>query len=186
MPYVGQTFRVHYIAKGFRTGLTDVTMVVYKPDGSKQGVYTLSEVNLGDGKGIYYYDYVDSDIAGTYLFVINSLSHPKKDAKQVYFDSSDVLVDWNDDEKKQIRHALGIDGTKTTSSGGLLQTISTALTLVSGNVEFIKDIEGGRWDFDGNEMVFYKDDNITEVARFEILDINGLPDIENPVQRVRI
>ena len=46
---------------------------------------------------------------------------------------------------------------------------------VKALVEFVKDIEGGRWEIDGvnSQMIFYKADNITEVARFDLKDING-------------
>ena len=88
MPQVGDTYRVSYIARDFKEGLTDVKAVVYKTDLTKQGVYNLTEVNLGDGKGVYSFEYEDSDVnmPGTYTFVINSASNPKKDAKGVYFE----------------------------------------------------------------------------------------------------
>lgn len=43
------------------------------------------------------------------------------------------------------------------------------------NVEFVKDIEGGRWtiDSDTNQMIFYKSDNTTEVARFNLQGSDG-------------
>lgn len=44
-------------------------------------------------------------------------------------------------------------------------------------VEFIHDIEGGRWDIDTgtDQAVFYKADNVTEVARFDLKDLAGNP-----------
>jgi len=41
------------------------------------------------------------------------------------------------------------------------------------DVSFIKDIEGGRWVRDGHQMIFYKDDNVTEVARFDLYKADG-------------
>ncbi|MCD6149098.1 hypothetical protein J7J18_07030 [bacterium] len=41
------------------------------------------------------------------------------------------------------------------------------------DVSFIKDIEGGRWVLDGHQMVFYKEDNTTEVARFDLYNKDG-------------
>lgn len=43
------------------------------------------------------------------------------------------------------------------------------------NVEFVKDIEGGRWTIDPgtNQMIFYKADNTTEVARFNLQGSDG-------------
>ena len=77
---VGDTVRISYIADSFTSGLTDVQMYVRNPNGSTLGVYTLDEWN---GDGIYYYDFDDADIAGTYLFVVNSVTKPKKDAKKL-------------------------------------------------------------------------------------------------------
>jgi len=53
---------------------------------------------------------------------------------------------------------------------GLTAEESAALT-------FISDIEGGRWKIDevAQQMIFYKDDNITEVARFNLLDSAAAP-----------
>jgi hypothetical protein len=47
---------------------------------------------------------------------------------------------------------------------------------------FIKGIEGGRWKMDGTQMIFYDDDNVTEIARFDITyDGNNYP-----TERVRV
>jgi len=46
----------------------------------------------------------------------------------------------------------------------------TRLDTLVADVEYIKDIEGGKWELVGNEMIFYKADNITEVSRFTIVD----------------
>ncbi len=55
------------------------------------------------------------------------------------------------------------------------------------NIEFIKDIEGGRWtiDSDTNQMVFYKADNVTEVARFDLQDSAGSASVSEVFSRLR-
>lgn len=55
------------------------------------------------------------------------------------------------------------------------------------SVEFIKDIEGGRWkiDQDTNQMIFYKSDNVTEIARFNLRDSSGNPNSESVFARIR-
>lgn len=70
-----------------------------------------------------------------------------------------------------------IDGV-TTVTAEQLEDIETDLT-------FIKNIEGGRWVLVDNQMVFYKSDNATEVARFNLLDADGVPAMENVMERVR-
>lgn len=49
-------------------------------------------------------------------------------------------------------------------------------------VHAIKDIEYGRWLLSGNQMIFYKEDNTTEVARFNITRDADLV----PIERVKI
>lgn len=47
---------------------------------------------------------------------------------------------------------------------------------------FTKDIEGGGWRIVNGQMIFYKDDNVTEIARFDLTyDGDG-----NPIRRVRV
>jgi hypothetical protein len=52
----------------------------------------------------------------------------------------------------------------------------------------IQDFEGGRWHIVGTQMIFYEEDNVTEVARFNLLDSNGDPtgDPAAARQRVRV
>ena len=55
-------------------------------------------------------------------------------------------------------------------------------------VEFIKSIEGGRWklDSDTNQMIFYKDDNTTVVARFGMSGSEGTPAVSDVFERQRL
>ena len=41
------------------------------------------------------------------------------------------------------------------------------------DVTFLKDIEGGRWIRDGTEIKFYKSDNVTLVATFNLKKADG-------------
>jgi hypothetical protein len=64
---------------------------------------------------------------------------------------------------------------------------SATLGLVSGTVGQLYDINYGRWKIDEttNQMIFYKDDNVTEVARFDLTDRLGAPTFESPFERTR-
>lgn len=55
-------------------------------------------------------------------------------------------------------------------------------------VAFINAIEGGRWKIDEttNQMIFYKEDNTTEIARFNLKDIDGNAAYENVFERTRV
>lgn len=56
-----------------------------------------------------------------------------------------------------------------------------ALSVLS-DLAFLKAIEGGKWQISGSEMIFYDDDNTTEIARFAIT----YDDNQNPIERTRI
>lgn len=193
MAYIGQTYRINYISKGFTTGLTDVRMLVVKPDGTQLGIYNLIEFNgTGLAKGIYYYDFEDSDAPGVYLFIVWSVAQNKKDAKQVYFEYDRR---WSDNERSQIRDALGINGTKVTAVNGQLQNLKISqdnlqseITIIKDDIEFIKQIESGRWKINKStsEMIFYKDDNTTEIMRFKLYNEFGQPNVEGPFERERL
>jgi hypothetical protein len=57
---------------------------------------------------------------------------------------------------------------------------------ISTDVTFIKSIEGGKWQINNNQMIFYKEDNITEIARFNLYNENGVLSNTNIFSRVRI
>ena len=46
-------------------------------------------------------------------------------------------------------------------------------TQVVSDVAFVRSIDGGKWELVGDQMVFYAADNVTEVARFNLFDVNG-------------
>ncbi len=58
---------------------------------------------------------------------------------------------------------------------------------IAENIEFIKDIEGGRWTINGttNKMTFYKSDNVTVVAEFDLQDSAGAPSVAEVFTRLR-
>jgi hypothetical protein len=53
------------------------------------------------------------------------------------------------------------------------------LNVITTDNEFIKNMIGGRWKVDAttSQMIFYEDDNVTEVARFDLYDRFGNPSI---------
>jgi hypothetical protein len=51
--------------------------------------------------------------------------------------------------------------------------------------EFLSNIEGGRWRLVGNQMIFYKSDNVTEVARFNLYNAAGAPSMTEVYERSR-
>lgn len=69
-------------------------------------------------------------------------------------------------------------------------TIQTDISNLSIAQQFMADIEGGRWvlDTDANQMILYKADNITEIARFNLYDEAGTPtsDPSRIAERTRV
>jgi hypothetical protein len=81
----------------------------------------------------------------------------------------------------------------------ITQEVSTLVEVVTSDVGdvasavwshadavFLKDIEGGRWRIISNQMIFYKSDNTTEVARFNLFDSAGNPTESNVYERERV
>lgn len=70
----------------------------------------------------------------------------------------------------------------------ILQTVSGTVSMSAIDIQFLVDIEGGRWKIDTatNRMTFYKADNITPVAVFDLKDAVGAPTTEAPFERVRV
>lgn len=57
----------------------------------------------------------------------------------------------------------------------------------TGNtLDFIKNIENGKWQIVGNQMIFTKADNTTEVCRFNLFDSLGNPAETNIYKRERV
>ena len=57
---------------------------------------------------------------------------------------------------------------------------------VTGSIELLRDITAGRWKMVSNQMIFYREDNVTEVARFNLFDDAGAPSMDAVFERVKI
>lgn len=63
-----------------------------------------------------------------------------------------------------------------------IDSIDANILDLLSDMGFVKDVEGGKWAIAGNEMIFYKADNTTEIMRFTITrDSNN-----NPIMRTRL
>ena len=54
------------------------------------------------------------------------------------------------------------------------------------DIALIKDIESGVWEIKDNKMIFYKEDGVTEVIKFDLFDDKGKPSMETVFKRSRI
>lgn len=59
---------------------------------------------------------------------------------------------------------------------------------MTGTVQSIYDINYGRWKVDktAKQMIFYADDNVTEVARFGLFDANGVAAFDGVFERRKV
>ncbi len=56
---------------------------------------------------------------------------------------------------------------------------------MADDVALIKQVEIGRWKIDtsANQMILYKEDNVTEIARFDLFNKNNTPAVSNVTER---
>lgn len=82
-------------------------------------------------------------------------------------------------------HLLGLD---TNTIDGKVDTIDGKIDDLTTNIELLKQMETGRWKLDValNQMVFYEDDNITEIMRFDLFDANGNSTTSNVFERTKV
>jgi hypothetical protein len=152
MPCINTAYRLYYAARDYRSGLTNVRYYVYKPNGNKTGPYAMTELNSVTALGIYYDDYLDADMEGNYIFLVDCPAYPKRDERSEYF----FINVWKDGDRETVLDSL----------------------------KFIKDIEGGAWKIIGNQMIFYKNDNITEVLRVNLFNEAGIPANRDVLSRI--
>ena len=70
----------------------------------------------------------------------------------------------------------------TAGSGWTTEEKNTLLD----NVYMIKQINSGCWYITNNQMIFYKDDNETEIMRFDLLNKDGKPAMIDVFKRDRV
>jgi hypothetical protein len=82
---------------------------------------------------------------------------------------------------------------KTLDISGSLEGLKADVFALAGEVQTVKslsqdlyDIQFGRWKIIGNQMIFYKADNVTEVARFNLFDDLGAPTMDSVFERVKV
>jgi len=59
-------------------------------------------------------------------------------------------------------------------------------TSLINNMELIRQLNSGKWHIINNQMIFYEDDNQTEIMRFNLFDSSGNPSVLSVAERVRV
>lgn len=152
-------------------------------------------------------DHITSGTAGYMQIVVNEVYNNSNDiltyvgTSGVLLQSSGTITNIDDNvesiklktdnlpvdpaDESSIESALTTLESNIRGGAGTIQTILTNLLDVSSGVTFIKDIEGGRWKIINNQMIFYKADNSTEVARFNLFR-NDVAVTDEPDERQRV
>lgn len=72
------------------------------------------------------------------------------------------------------------------AEGSAGDIIGNQIPAIKTLAEFLSHIEGGKWKIEANQMIFYKSDNVTEVARFNLYNAAGVPSMTEVYERRRI
>ena len=67
-----------------------------------------------------------------------------------------------------------------------VQGMSSSLGAIGSATQDLYDMQFGRWHIIGDKMIFYRADNVTEIARFNLLDDAGNPTMDAVFERVKI
>lgn len=170
------------------TGLTDILISIrrvsdgywydFSDDTFKNSGWTtrqqaMTETDSTNDPGVYHYDFDTSAITNA----------AANDTYQINADQSPGTTAKNVPQIGELKVGQFVDHIDAdVSSRAPANEYDAQFAMLSGDITFIKDIEGGRWILSGSQMIFYKDDNTTEVARFDItLDGN-----DNPIERTRV
>ena len=65
-------------------------------------------------------------------------------------------------------------------------SIDIKLDVLSNKIDDIFHMTTGRWKIEQNQMIFYKDDNLTEVMRFDLFDDLGNPTMDAVFDRRKV
>lgn len=83
MPFINQLYPIFYTALDYATGITDVSMMVRRPDGIVEGPFIMIEVTSASMlSGTYIYNYLPLQ-RGIYLFTIDSTTMSKRAEKSI-------------------------------------------------------------------------------------------------------
>ena len=65
-------------------------------------------------------------------------------------------------------------------------SVGDKLALLQNKIDYAIDMTAGRWKIENCQMIFYKEDNLTEVARFDLFDDQGNPSMDAVFDRRKV
>lgn len=78
------------------------------------------------------------------------------------------------------------DGTDTLQTNERYLFNTNEIGQATEDLTFLRNIQGGRWKIENNQMIFYESDNETEVCRFNLFDSYGTRASKNVMDRQRV
>ena len=113
-------------------------------------------------------------ISGASMSGLASMSHA------YYYDFASY------DENK--KYAITVDGGAALNDSDRYQFATNETENLETGISLLSNMEGGRWKIDvpNKQWVYYKEDNITEIARFDLFDADGNPSVETIYERRRV
>ena len=158
-------------SKADLTGSSGVGYTLYGPDGSVAAARSTDGVHqLGAGTGLY-----GASVAFADQFNGSVVWDTGEAGSALTFAVEQYNTEANDGRTRSTLQALT----------GSVAAVKAAVDVAAADVDFLKSIEGGRWRIDGTQMLFYKPDNSTLVATFDLLDASGSPNATDVFERRR-
>lgn len=134
-----------------------------------------TEVDAGDLPGIYAFDLLQGETNGDiFCLVADSSTEDIIIAPVVAY--TVVKADYKAD----------VSALAPEAGGNVAAIKAKTDTIAWTDITFLKDIEGGKWKIVGNQMIFYKSDNSTVVATFNLFDSDGNAAMVNVFERQRV
>lgn len=116
---------------------------------------------------------IEANVEGHATAALNSYDSPTR--AEATSDKDEIIVEVNANE------------TKLDTIDGVVDAIKLKTDAINwSDITFLRDIEGGKWELKDNQMIFYKSDNVTVVATFDLFDKNDDPSVESVYKRVRV
>lgn len=122
------------------------------------------------------------DLIGTELLVVSSSVDLLADSLTVVSGNVDLAV------SSATQAAINSYGTytKLIQVSGSVEAIKSTMPYITGTLDQIWQVSAGRWKITPeNEMIFYKEDNTSEILRFKLFDDNGNPSSDAVFERLR-
>ena len=74
---------------------------------------------------------------------------------------------------------------KQTSAHQVPGSFGLLVQVAAADIDLVKEIETGRWKILNDQLILYKSDNVTEVARFDLFDRDGAPTEDHVFDRIK-